>query len=48
MKQVHSLQVIFENGSSQVINPSNKFDGDYKLLADHIAQGKKHTFKILK
>jgi hypothetical protein len=45
---MNSLQIIYEDGSTQVINPTVQFDGRYDLLAAHIAEGRAHTYKILK
>jgi hypothetical protein len=45
---MYSLQINYTDGSYQVINPSNKFDGDYKQLAEAIAGNREYTFKILK
>ena len=45
---MNSLQINYEDGSYQVIKPSVMFDGDYAKLAEHIAEGRKYTYKILK
>jgi hypothetical protein len=45
---MNSLQINYADGSYQVINPSNKFDGEYGKLAEAIAGGREYTFKILK
>jgi hypothetical protein len=47
MKEVNPMKITFEEGSTQVIKPTEKFDGDYKALAREIARGSKHTFEIL-
>jgi hypothetical protein len=41
------LKLIYDNGAVQIINPSTKFNGEYKELAEAIAEGRKHTYKIL-
>jgi len=44
----HSMRITYENGASQIINPSDKFDGNYHDLAHTIAGNCKFTYKILK
>jgi len=43
-----ALKIIYENGTVQVIQPSEMFDGRYDLLAYHIAKGHPHKYVILK
>ena len=42
------VKITFEDGSRQIINPSPKFNGDYHSLAESIAMGRKHSYRILK
>lgn len=45
---MNALKITYDNGATQIINPSPLFDGDYKTLAMAIAEGRPHTYKILK
>ena len=44
----YPVKITYEEGSTQVINVSPKFDGDYYSLVHDVAQGKPCTFKVLK
>ncbi len=46
--QIYPVKISYIDGSTQVINPSEKFDGKYKELCQTIAEGRKHEYKILK
>lgn len=43
-----SMRIMYSNGSTQVVRPSSTFDKRYDLLALQIAEGREHTYKILK
>ena len=42
------MKITFEDGSRQIIRPTQAFDGNYHALAHAIANGKKHSYRILK
>ena len=47
------LKIIYEDGSTQIVQPKlsgpeeSRFDGDWEKLAFAIAEGRRHTFKII-
>ncbi len=45
---IYPVKISYIDGSTQVINPSDKFDGNYKDLCYTVADGRNHTYKILK
>jgi hypothetical protein len=45
--KVSLMKITYAEGSTQVINPSEAFDGNYKALAHDIAKGAPHTYKVL-
>lgn len=44
---MEALKITYENGATQIVNPSKTFDGNYHALAHDIAKGAKHSYVIL-
>lgn len=40
-----SRTILFEDGSTHVLRPSAAFTGDWRKLAEHVAEGRPYKFQ---